>query len=395
MSLGTNQSVYRGRMTHSSRIVALVASALTVGAAADLPTYRIDVIGSDLQGFGMNELGDIVGRKVLSGNSGIAFVAKIGGAVEELPLPSPWLGSDAYAINNGGVIVGAVSLFGIASVGSRAAAWYPTQDGYAFVLLGALPGDTFSTASGVNDLGDIVGGSGGIGLGLYSSAALFTGGGVVPLPPFMLAADVNNDRVVLSGNQLLDLDTMSTTTIPLPPGNWQGAATGDLNNVGGFCGYVSGFSGCSTFPVTWMPGIGWTFVGGCATTTSAVSINDQGDTLTFVAQGGLGAVFADEGYVNIGTLIAPDQGNWAITGLSTINNARQILGSGKNLPNNVTQLIRLTPIVFGDLTGDGRVDGADLAMVLGSWGNSGEADLDFSGVVDGSDIALVLGAWTG
>lgn len=374
----------------------LLAAAATAPLFADLPTYRVDVLGTGLQGFGMNEHGDAVGRKVLSGNLGVAFVARMGEAVELLPVPPEWTGSDAYAISNTGVIVGAVSEIGIASIGSRAAAWFPTPKGYEFQLLGALPGHTYSTALGVNDVGDIVGGSGGIGLGMYSSAAAFTVPGVVALPEISLAADVNNSRVVVAGNQLLDLNTMEVTTVPLPPGNWQGVSSNDINNAGAFCGHILGFSGCSTFPLKWTPGVGWTFLGGCATTTSAISLNDQGDALTYVLQGGLGAVFVEAGYVNVGGLIAPGQGNWLVTGLSTINNARQILGSGRNLPSDLTQLIRLTPIIAGDLDGDGRVDGIDLAILLGAWGLAGgDADLDGDGFVGGADLAILLGGWTG
>ena len=48
-----------------------------------------------------------------------------------------------------------------------------------------------------------------------------------------------------------------------------------------------------------------------------------------------------------------------------------------------------------DLDGDGQVDAADLAILLGGWGSSGASagDLDGSGSVGGSDLALLLGAW--
>ena len=49
-----------------------------------------------------------------------------------------------------------------------------------------------------------------------------------------------------------------------------------------------------------------------------------------------------------------------------------------------------------DLTGDGRVDGADLAKLLEKWGEGrGPADLNGDGVVDGADLAELLGRWTG
>lgn len=48
-----------------------------------------------------------------------------------------------------------------------------------------------------------------------------------------------------------------------------------------------------------------------------------------------------------------------------------------------------------DLDGSGVVDGADLGLLLGSWGDPGPlpADLDGSGTVDGADLGLLLGAW--
>jgi len=375
-----------------------MAIACTAALGADTPSYRVDVIGPNLQGFGMNDLGEVVGRRVISGNQGIAFVAKPNAPVEDLLLPPEWVGSDAYAINKDGVIVGAVSSIGIASVGSRACAWYPNPGQYFFQLLGALPGHTYSTAVGLNDLGDIVGGSGGIGLGMYSNAIHWWNSQINEIPGVSLAADVNNDRVALAGNTLFDLESMRATTVPLPPGTWQGVASNDLNDVGGFCGYIQGFSGCSTFPVIHMPETGWQFVGGCATTTSAVSINDQGDTLTYVQQGGLGVVFFGEPYQSIEPLIAPGQGNWVITGVSVINNRRQILCSGKNLPDNTTQLIRLTPVVFGDLDGDTIVNGSDLGELLGYWGPCPApcpADFNGDGVVNGNDLGTLLGAWSG
>lgn len=49
----------------------------------------------------------------------------------------------------------------------------------------------------------------------------------------------------------------------------------------------------------------------------------------------------------------------------------------------------------GDLSGDGTVGAADLAMLLGAWGpNPGHpADFDEDGVVGASDLAFLLGSW--
>jgi len=50
--------------------------------------------------------------------------------------------------------------------------------------------------------------------------------------------------------------------------------------------------------------------------------------------------------------------------------------------------------VTGDLSGDGRVDANDLAILLNAWGLAG-GDLNGDGITNGSDLALMLNAWTG
>jgi len=48
-----------------------------------------------------------------------------------------------------------------------------------------------------------------------------------------------------------------------------------------------------------------------------------------------------------------------------------------------------------DLNGDGRVDAADLAVMLAAWGSTGPGDLNLNGTVEGADLALLLSGWTG
>ncbi len=50
----------------------------------------------------------------------------------------------------------------------------------------------------------------------------------------------------------------------------------------------------------------------------------------------------------------------------------------------------------GDLDGNGRVNGADIGLLLGEWGAAGGttgADIDGNGTVNGADLGLLLGAW--
>lgn len=53
------------------------------------------------------------------------------------------------------------------------------------------------------------------------------------------------------------------------------------------------------------------------------------------------------------------------------------------------------PGVPGDYDGNGAVDGADLTVLLGSWGTTNVAiDLDGDLVITGSDLAILLGNWS-
>jgi hypothetical protein len=53
------------------------------------------------------------------------------------------------------------------------------------------------------------------------------------------------------------------------------------------------------------------------------------------------------------------------------------------------------PVTGPDLNGDGLVNGADLTILLGSWGPCGgcPADLDGDGSVGAADLAILLAAW--
>ena len=57
------------------------------------------------------------------------------------------------------------------------------------------------------------------------------------------------------------------------------------------------------------------------------------------------------------------------------------------------ETVQCDPSNPADLDGDGTVNGADLAILLGAWGTPGPGDLDGNGTVNGADLAILLGAW--
>jgi hypothetical protein len=61
------------------------------------------------------------------------------------------------------------------------------------------------------------------------------------------------------------------------------------------------------------------------------------------------------------------------------------------------RIVRLSPTAAmpADINGDGVVNGADLAFVIGDWGSaSPRSDMNRDGSVDGVDLGLVLAHWT-
>ena len=67
-------------------------------------------------------------------------------------------------------------------------------------------------------------------------------------------------------------------------------------------------------------------------------------------------------------------------------------------PEPLTQVLGgcSAPARPGDVNGDSRVDGLDLAAVLSAWGSSqAGADLNGDGTVNAFDLSIVLGGWTG
>jgi hypothetical protein len=68
---------------------------------------------------------------------------------------------------------------------------------------------------------------------------------------------------------------------------------------------------------------------------------------------------------------------------------------GKSAPVDMDVAeIAISSGVPGDLNGDGQVNAADLAILLGQWGGPGTADFDGNGTVAAADLAFLLASWT-
>lgn len=387
-------------MTLSVRTAIGTATLAFVSAAifASPPTYRVDDLGAGWTGTGMNERGDVCGNRSPDGTLVLAGVSRDGQPFELLPLPPGMQSSRAHDINDAGVIVGAVAPNQYVISQPIAARWIPTANGYEVELLPTYPGHPYTAAWAINNVGDIIGGAGFFGWSL-TTGLLFTDDAATPLPGGSAASDINDLRFLVSGNTLTDLATGNVEQIPLPSGNWQGFVSAAMNNHNDICGYVIGFSGCSTFPIRYRQGAGWEFLGGCATTTSATALNDHGDALLYYYTTTSGVHFTDHGYFGIGSLIDPSQGPWFVQygGANAINNSHQIVAAARNGSNGPIGAIRLTPIGGNcptDFTADGALDFFDVQQFLSIFAaRDSRADLNADGTFDFFDVQSFLAAF--
>jgi hypothetical protein len=100
-----------------------------------------------------------------------------------------------------------------------------------------------------------------------------------------------------------------------------------------------------------------------------------------------------------GVVDANDWSAFMEWGLGPLEPGREMLdfdGDGELDGADVVAFWERCVALRGDLDASGTVGGADLAVLLGSWGSGASpADLDLDGLVGGSDLAILLGNWGG
>lgn len=151
-------------------------------------------------------------------------------------------------------------------------------------------------------------------------------------------------------------------------------------------------SGDATWTHRFYPNTFWTTPGGDFVAT--VSATKNVATAGWYTWASTPQLVADvQGWVN-----APASNfGWLVQGNETTLKSVKRFDTHEAQPATQPKLtITYTPPapVLGDLTNDMKVNGADLAVLLGAWGAAGPADLNGSGVVDGADLGILLGAWT-
>lgn len=199
---------------------------------------------------------------------------------------------------------------------------------------------------------------------------------------------------------------------------WSGtpASLVDLHPVGAVTSFVTDAAdgvvvGSTGYPYDGARACMWT-----SSPQSHVDLHPQGASLSHASITRKGIILGDAtfdgsvqfgywslgspGFTELGSLLtSADYSSISIADLQIDDDGTfTLVGSGYHLAHARTEALMWTSsaAVFGDLDGDGTVDGADLGLLLSLWGTGDPvADLDGSGVVDGADLGLLLGAWTG
>jgi len=68
-----------------------------------------------------------------------------------------------------------------------------------------------------------------------------------------------------------------------------------------------------------------------------------------------------------------------------------VLGTGASHIRDWMYTVEIEP--WGDLNGDGFVNGYDLGQLFSQWGMDGAADFNSDGVVDSEDLGILLSNW--
>ena len=330
-------------------ILLSLAIASSICGAADLPNYQLQFLG-DGSVVAINNWNTVVGFRT-SPSTGVQtpLISKAGGAWTTLPSPAGASSVFPTALNDSGVIVGVASM----SSGRRAIRWTPSGPGYAVELLPLLPGELASYATGINNLGQIVGARAGIVGTPFGFGWLYTDAdGLVDLYSrygwFATPNDINDAGVILSGTQTFDLATATVTDVGLNgPANYNDIGGLAINNASLIVGSASlrsiSLNIMSVF--RYEGAAGWRFIAGSSKYTTATSINNHGD----IGFGELGAgiYLNDLGVYALNGLLHPAvaAAGWTITGNGCLLNDQRVVATfGRNATTAQSGAVLLTPL---------------------------------------------------
>ena len=276
-------------------LLLLVTALPVVRAAGAPPSYDLAYLGTGAPA-AINAAGTVVGARLIGTSSFYEpLVSRAGAPWSALPVPAGAESVFPTDLNDSGVIVGVA----YTAWNPVAVRWTPNGAGYAVEVLPRLPGDASSYATGINNLGQVVGARRALGyVPAATSGWLYAdGAGLTDLAVryglWTVPLDLNDAGQVIASTERLTLGTGVLEDIGAGPAGYQRIANVALNASGQVAGSAAQSSVSlnivSAFRYT--GGSGWTFLAGTSRYTTVSSINGGGD----VGYGELGAGVYFEG----------------------------------------------------------------------------------------------------
>jgi uncharacterized membrane protein len=311
------------------------------------PVYQLAFLGNGSPS-AINNAGTVVGARV-SGNNYTPLISEGGAPWALLPVPAGAMSVFPTDINDSDVVVGV----------SFDTAWNPTavrwtkiKPGvYSVQALPRLPGHTSSYATGINNLGQIVGARGSLGYVPTGTGWVYSEtGGIVDLSTtyafWVYPRAINDNGIIIGGQERLNLATGQVDVIGAGPSNYNPVGGVAINNNGFIAGTASlrstSLNIVSLF--RFEGAAGWRYLTGTSRYTVATSINSGGD----IGYGelGPGVYLEGDGLFALGDLLDPvhtGQG-WAVTGSGVhLNDLRMAATVGRNNTTNESGAVLLTP----------------------------------------------------
>ena len=377
--------------------VLLLSLTVAAGAVGAPPTYTVEYIGPAMHVDGVNNAGVAIGWRMSDGVMR-AWLGSPDRRMIDLPLPRGFVSSQAYDINDAGVIVGAVDRDGAFDAAS-AVRWVPNRNGsYTVELLGMFDGYPESAATAINESGDIVGYATFTDVRDQHAVWFNSPRGVMDLADRGLdeiPVAINDKRHVLAGQGILDLDTMRLYTLPDPTSDMRPipptVETSDLNNFDDVVGRA-GHENRGYMNVCWTREFGWEALLPFETQFgSAYAINDLGQV---VMDDGVDSVYIwdrDNGAFDLTTRIPGDSNGWTFVPNfgNDINDAGQIAAIARNRFDRQAGAVLLTPVsdCAGDFNADGNRDILDFVAFQNAFvAGSRNADCNGDRVLDVLDF---------
>jgi probable HAF family extracellular repeat protein len=300
--------------------------------------------------------------------------------------------SGAFGINDNGQVVGGSDT----SNGEGQAFLYANG---TMTDLGTLPGWSGSWAYGINDSGQVVGyydttSSGSnhaflysngkmTDLGVIGAATCINAGGQVA--GFVTTSGGGSDAFLYSNGQVTDHGALGSFWSNAEGINASGEVVGSVVTLSGNDAFL--YRNGTMTDLGQVPYYGITGANGISASGQIV-----GTAEPLSGGNGVAFVYRNGNFFELDSLVQPQSG-WQLEFGAAINDAGQIVGSGYN-PQGEFHAFLLTPLTPGDANGDGRVDINDLTIVLGNFGRTGmtwsQGDFTLDGTVEINDLTIVL-----